>query len=100
MLTFSIILNLLFLCLIVFGFLKLNVILNDLLHTEEILESYDNYFINIKRIFESLYVELNKISKYPVTMNDPIVQSLIKLVSSNRDKFHELLEQINKEEDE
>lgn len=82
---------------IIFLIKKLNDLLKDVLNLESNVSEYDTYLTQVKHHLEQMSVSFNTISKYPVVSNDPIVQSLVKLVNEKRDVISTLIDQFNQE---
>lgn len=70
----------------------------QLIEVEDIVTKHNDYLLSVKKILDTNYVEFNKISKYPVTSTDPIVQSMVKLVNNSKYNFELLIDQIEPEE--
>lgn len=96
----------LFLLILLFCSLSINVVLiikslqlsAQLIEVEDIVTKHNDYLLSVKKILDTNYVEFNKISKYPVTSTDPIVQSMVKLVNNSKYNFELLIDQIEPEE--
>ena len=98
-----------FLCCVIFvllaiiGFLsyKLYESMGNLLDLEDSISNREEYYRNFaKQSYDTLakvHSELEKVSKYGVISDEPIVQSLVSAVKTGRDNVKNVIERYNDE---
>lgn len=97
MITFLIITNIIFITLFLVSLWKLLQQSGNLLELEDARENDVIFFEEAKNIMMKVHDNIDKVSKYPVMSNEPIIHQLVKTVKESREDISNLVNKFVKE---